>query len=379
MSSAVLRWSAKDLLRSCLASLVGLCLLALGEVVYSPPRADAQQGAPAAGRWVSDSDDERRVPGYVRRRFALRTSHRRDNGKMLELVSPLSEPVGHAVVQVISDNKPVCLGTIVSQDGYVLTKRSELSGDPIRVRLPDSRMLAARVSAVRRSNDLALLKVDGLGEAVAAVEFAESEEPPAIGSFLVSVGRGGSPVGLGAVSTGQRRVDHQGRLGLRLDDDSEGRAMVSVVLPASGAAAAGIREGDRIVAIDGHDKSRTHQVINTLRGYFPGESVRLTIRRDETTLNLVAKIKDFSVMQESENDHRVNGPRSVRLNGFERVLQHDTVLNPDECGGPVIDTNGQVVGVNIARAGRVVSYALPAAVIRQDVASMLDEARAANP
>ena len=45
------------------------------------------------------------------------------------------------------------------------------------------------------------------------------------------------------------------------------------------------------------------------------------------------------------------------------VLQHDTVLRPNQCGGPVVNLDGQAVGVNIARAGRVASYALPASVV----------------
>jgi S1-C subfamily serine protease len=66
------------------------------------------------------------------------------------------------------------------------------------------------------------------------------------------------------------------------------------------------------------------------------------------------------------------------LSGFDRVIQHDTVLDPDECGGPVLDIAGRVVGLNIARAGRVVSYALPASLVIPQMVSMLEEARAAN-
>ena len=83
------------------------------------------------------------------------------------------------------------------------------------------------------------------------------------------------------------------------------------------------------------------------------------------------------MMQESESDSKVNGPRNVRLSGFDRVIQHDTVLDPDECGGPVLDTSGHVVGINIARAGRVVSYSLPSSLLPEMV-SMLEEARAST-
>ena len=54
------------------------------------------------------------------------------------------------------------------------------------------------------------------------------------------------------------------------------------------------------------------------------------------------------------------------------ILQHDTVLAPNECGGPLIDLDGKTVGINIARAGRVETYAIPA----ETVAALLPDMKA---
>lgn len=303
---------------------------------------------------------------------------RRDNGQMVRLVRPIAESVRDSVVQVLCGGRPVSLGTVVSADGYVLTKRSELGGDPIRVRLGDGRLFPARVASVRRRNDLALLQVDA-SVTLVPVKFA-SNIPP-IASFLVSPGRTGRPIGIGVVGVKERRVDHRGRLGVMLEDDSIGRALVQGVWPDSGADDAGIEPGDLIVAINGREEKSRIGVIETLRGMFPGESVRLTILRPTksqgtSTMEMNARIREFGVMQESESDSKVNGPRNVRLSGFDQVIQHDTVLDPDECGGPVLDTSGRVVGINIARAGRVVSYALPGSLVLPEMVGMLEEARA---
>ncbi len=303
-------------------------------------------------------------------------SHRRDNGKMMELVSPLSDQAGRATVQVLADGRPVALGAMVSTDGYLVTKRSELSNDPLRVRLPDGRLFSARIAAVRRVSDLALLKVEGTDD-LPVVSF--SDEEPDVGCFLVTSGRGDVPVGIGVMGVSPRKVDHVGRLGVILRNDRAGRARVDGVWPDSGADKAGVLPGDRIVAINGKNEEGDKQVISALKGMYPGETVRLTIQRDDGELEIDAQIRDFSVMQESPNDSRVNGARSTRLSGFERVLQHDTVLEPHECGGPVVDCRGRVVGLNIARAGRVVSYALPGALVNQELRLMLDEARRLAP
>ena len=37
---------------------------------------------------------------------------------------------------------------------------------------------------------------------------------------------------------------------------------------------------------------------------------------------------------------------SERKDGFPMVLQHDTVLRPNECGGPLVDLQGKVVAIN---------------------------------
>jgi serine protease Do len=49
------------------------------------------------------------------------------------------------------------------------------------------------------------------------------------------------------------------------------------------------------------------------------------------------------------------------------VLPHDTVVRPRDCGGPLVDTDGNVVGINIARALRVSTFAIPADTVRQVV------------
>ena len=56
--------------------------------------------------------------------------------------------------------------------------------------------------------------------------------------------------------------------------------------------------------------------------------------------------------------NEMNG-MSKRRSGYDRVIQHDSVIRPEECGGPLVNLDGKVIGINIARAGRVETYALP--------------------
>jgi serine protease Do len=62
---------------------------------------------------------------------------------------------------------------------------------------------------------------------------------------------------------------------------------------------------------------------------------------------------------------------SNRRGGFPSILQHDTVLAPGNCGDPLVDLEGKVVGINIARAGRTETYAIPAAAVRELLADLM--------
>ena len=306
-----------------------------------------------------------------------RADEGRDNADMVSLVTPLSKSIEASVAQVISGGRPVSLATVVSTDGYLLTKRSELTGDPIRVRLSDNRIYPGRVAAVRRNSDLALIRIQG-DVPLVPVDFVDRTPP--IASFLLSVGRKGRTIGVGVLGVPARRVSHRAVLGVQLQDDGAGRAVVAEVKKNSGAEAAGIEPGDLIVAVNDRPETNHQGVRQILGGMFPGERVRLKVLRPTDlaglqTLQMNAKMRDLGRVEESENDTRVNGPRNERQSGFELVFQHDTVLDPDQCGGPVINSRGDVIGINIARAGRVMSYALPSSLVMKEVVSMLREAR----
>jgi len=62
------------------------------------------------------------------------------------------------------------------------------------------------------------------------------------------------------------------------------------------------------------------------------------------------------------------GGLSERRSGFRMVFVHDCAIAPNECGGPLTTIDGRVLGVNIARAGRESTYAIPLSTIFDFVA-----------
>ncbi|MEM9825063.1 MAG: PDZ domain-containing protein [Planctomycetota bacterium] len=302
---------------------------------------------------------------------------RRDSRQMMQLLRPVAETVADSMAQVICGNSPVALAVAVDSDGLLITKRSELTSDPIQVRLSDNRLYPARVAATSRPNDLAILKLDA-SVRLTPVRFQNTV--PAIASFLVTPGRTGRAIGVGVLSANQRRIEAAGRLGVNFSNVAEARAMVSRVVSGSGAERAGIEEGDIILRVNGVEQPDEQRVRAALKQLYPGEEVRLTVLRGADNggarpFEVSAQISELDSLGESKNDSLVNGPRNIRVTGFDVVLQHDTVLDPDECGGPILDSAGRVVGLNIARAGRVVTYALPASLINSELPNLIARAR----
>jgi len=286
--------------------------------------------------------------------------------------------VSKSTVAVEASGKRVALGGIVGPDGWVLTKASQLRG-PLTVVLKDKREFDARLVGVDREHDLAMLKV-------AAKDLPslplEKDLPTSAGGWAVTPGLERDPVAVGVMSVGPRKIPHRpGILGIQLDDsdnqpDARGNpdpeqatpaaatgALVVKVFPDTGAAKAGVLVNDVVTRINGQRTKNRLQLIREVRRYSPGDEIELEIRRGEQSVTLKAtlsgNVKQMYPQTRSQYQNSLGGELSQRRFGFPTALQHDTVLKPIDCGGPLVNLDGKVIGFNIARSGRTESYAIP--------------------
>ncbi len=279
----------------------------------------------------------------------------------------------NSTVQVYCNNHTAALGTIVDSSGYIVTKASELDGK-IQCQLnAPGKKYPATVVASDKDLDLAVLKIDAKDLPVIAWS---DGEPPAVGSWLVTPGLSRDPVAIGVLSVSPRRiVAPPGALGIQLADIAK-PARIDQVVDGSAAQKAGLQVGDVIVKVNGKDTEDRVKLIEMIRGYRPGEQVELVIKRGNQELTKTAVLGSLAKIFDMEDNraefqNSLGGQLSERRYGFASVIQHDSVLKPSECGGPIVDLDGKAVGINIARAGRVESYALPASVVREAVKKML--------
>jgi serine protease Do len=272
-----------------------------------------------------------------------------------------------STVRVKCDGRISALGTVVGSDGWVLTKASQLTGNAV-VRLPSGRELPATVIGVQEKNDLALLKINARG--LRAVEWVESAAAP-VGNWVAAPGTGPDPVAVGVVSVAARKLGEEkapfpidptrGYLGIVLAPQDEGVKIGGISSDAP-AAKAGLKVDDVLLSVGSTAIKNMETLVEALKNTKPGDVIRVRVRRDgeekEVRVTLGKRPEDRADFQ-----NRLGSELSKRRKGFPIILQHDLVIKPADCGGPLVDLDGRVIGINIARAGRTESYALPSEVV----------------
>lgn len=274
----------------------------------------------------------------------------------------------HSTVELVVKGEVVAMGTIVDSDGWILSKASQLSDDLV-CHLADGRELPATQHGTDRSYDLALLKVDA--ENLPAVEWDNGSDP-LVGQWLATTGMGTLPLAVGVMSVQRRAVPRErGLLGISISDAENG-AQVTKVHAESGADQAGLKEGDVITSVAGKIVDTGSALANTIRQFSPGDRLELLVMRGTKKLTIRATLSaPFGpLMSRGQVQNLMGGKLSTRRGGFPLAFQHDTVLAPEQCGGPVVNLDGRVVGINLARSGRVESYALPADIALKLIAEL---------
>lgn len=304
----------------------------------------------------------------------------RNRNKLLAPFRSIVAAANAATVRVQCDDKDAALGTVVTADGYILTKASELRG-AVSVRLGDGSALDAALVSVHKPTDLALLKIDMKG--LKPVTFADTQQVP-IGNWLAAAGITSDPAAVGIVSVKTRDLGragdedmlnhNRGFLGILLsrEDDPDGGARVDAVTTGGGAAKAGLKKNDVIVEVNGTTIVGQGALREMLENYRPGDKVTVKVRRKDETVELKATLTGQPAGTKSRSDiqNNMGGELSGRRSGFPTVLQTDMVLDPHNCGGPVVDIDGKVLGISIARAGRVETWILPGETIRPILSDM---------
>jgi serine protease Do len=152
------------------------------------------------------------------------------------------------------------------------------------------------------------------------------------------------------------------------------------VSPDTPAEKAGLKDGDVVVSINGKPIATSIEMFAAIQTHKPGDVIQIVVHRDDAILEKSVTLGRRPGAAPGRGgqgggggqggrggrgrpDQNRMGSELSEKSTFPTVLQHDTVIKPTDCGGPLIDLDGRVVGINVARAGRVESYALPSEIV----------------
>lgn len=284
------------------------------------------------------------------------------------------EPAAHSVAEIRdASGRQVASGTIVGADGWILTVASLVPAEP-KCRLPDQRVVAAKVIGVNRPYDLALLKVAESN--LRPIEWARDKPGTRVGTLLAApaaVPTQDRPLlGVGIVSVPTRdlpgpfpdrrehpqvRAEAPGLFGMptdrgfRLDKiDAATAAEVhnSVNL---------IREKPILIAI-GEKPIRTQDDVQTAaEGRMPGDRVAVRLSHNGRPVEVSIELRAKPIIW------------TKPYGNLPTLFEHDMPLPPHQCGGPVIDLNGRAAGITVFR-GKYGCLAIPAECIESILPEM---------
>lgn len=305
--------------------------------------------------------------------------------EVTEGFASFTAPAARSVVTILREGKKVALGTVIDADGSIVTKASEVGteGDLV-CRVGDAERPLVRIG-FDQATDIALFRAEPTG--LAPVVWADGTVQP--GRLLFGAGPGGQFRTMGTVCRPPAPCPADGfefpasantppSLGVTLDPDVD-LPTVQTVLSGGAADRAGILEGDLIAAIDGTAVATIEELHKAIGAYAPGTKISINVRRgneelklpvildkpavDETKPSSMARARDAQIEGLSSKGGKLN----PRRRDFPLCIFNDTLLNSDECGGPLLDTEGKAMGIDIARTLRTRSLAIPSAEVQSAV------------
>jgi serine protease Do len=307
-----------------------------------------------------------------RRRGRTQTyKHTRNSKKIRKVFAPCVAKVFAATVKVFSDDKAVAMGTVVGEAGLIVTKASELKDGEVTVAFRDEETQhKAVVVGTDEPNDLVLLRLEKKN--LTKVEFA-IDNATRTGSFVVTAATVETPLAYGIMSLARHARKPRTFLGVQSEPHAKGMRLTRV-LPDTSADRAGLKPSDVIIAIDGKPTKDRSALSAAITSHKPGSTMKLRVLRDDKTIDVVAEMredKDRHGRVSSQEQSRLWGPLSQVRVGFEEVIQHDTVIRPEHCGGPLCNLKGEVIGINISRVGRFETLAVTSKTVVASIARIL--------
>jgi len=345
------------------------------------PQDEDENSDPRAATSANDKERENEIMEQLSESRQIGRFEKRSAEEM-QLYKPITEAHKNSVVAIRDGGLLLCLGTVMSTDGYILTKASEMDGaiDP-EVILPNGRRFPAEELASDRVFDLMLMKVNASD--LQPVDLKTDAVP--LGQLALLQDAKGNPLLPTVISVVAHSMESAKKafLGIEMvDEKNENGVRIGRVIPGGSADRNGLKEGDIIITIAGRDVHHGVELKAQIGEFKPGDKVTLRYMRGDTikTMELVLTssfVNENPLLPLYNNPEFMGQFASTHSGGFPRAIQIDADVYPTKVGGPLLDLDGRTLGIVIARADRYPTFAIPSDSVKSVFEQL--KAEAANP
>jgi serine protease Do len=309
---------------------------------------------------------------------SLESAYRTTGSAVVAAFEPQRAVLQTSSAVILDGRSEAGYGVVVSADGHILTKASEFEElKKPAVTVDKTKYEDVKLLAVDPAWDVALLKIEAAG--LIPVVYAPTSGVPQ-GTWVVANGatsRTTRRALAGIVSAKIREIPASGGAALGVVLSAKSKELeIEEVNEKSGAKEAGLQKGDVILTIDGKPVKKIEEIAEALKDRKAGSTVKITYRRDKEELTAEVRLAARGEMftdQMNRND-MMSGDFSKRRSGFPRVLQHDILGSSKIVGGPLLDLEGRCIGMNIARANRAESFAIPVEDLKEIATRLMKQA-----
>lgn len=284
-------------------------------------------------------------------------------GEIFNVLRAVNFEAKEVVYPIYTGRERIAYGISIG-DEKLLTKASEVvSAQALFTANRAKEAMPIEIIGTYPEHDLAVLKVAGLDAPAAKWADASGLQE---GAFLTAVRVDGEAQAMGVLSVQERSIKStdQGFLGIEMDTRAAGNGVrVKDVVKGSAAAEVGILPGDIITTIEGEKVKGFYELSNRLRRLSNGEKPEIELVRNSQNLKVKPTLKgreiDDRESRRLQRMDQMSGSQSRVRAEFGNVIQSDMELEANDAGLPVVDLEGRIVGMVIARAGRISTLILP--------------------
>ena len=278
-----------------------------------------------------------------------------------------------AIESLVEGDSLKTQGTIFNKKGYIVAKSSQIGNSQIYCTLSNGNKLQAYLVGRDKVNDLVVLKVK-TKEKLSSINLDLNKEVQT-GQLLGTVSSQGDIAWSGILGLGARKIKAKetGFLGIEFEKEQDS-VIIGNVIEGAAANRAGLLAGDKIIQFNLTSIGVRQDLLKALSKTEPDQEVTITVLRDSIEEDIDV-VLDKRERKQQRAHYTADEVRTSKVkDGFPKAFTHDMPLQPNECGTPVINLQGEIIGINIARRNRTCSLAIPLEHIEKVVKTILEKA-----